>query len=102
MLQFTKKISEDHDQHHPKALELLETKALAPELIKPLNVEDVELNLESPYSPFESVCGVNPLMTTSLAGIPSHCRYHTDGKQQAVRMLQLQEKIKINIIKGKE
>ena len=41
-------------------------------------------------------------MPISLIDLPNHCRYHSDAKLQATKMLQLHEQIRANIIKANE
>ena len=100
---FTKRISENLIQQQHKALISLEDKALDLELIKPLTVDDIEINKLHQGSS-SACCDVNGFYFTGDTIVDIHycCRYHADTKQKAVRMLQPQEELRMHTTREKE
>ena len=96
-----KKISDHQIQQQNKALKSLEDVALNPKLIKPMSVDDGELN-DLHLKNSSAYCDVSGFyfIGDTIVDIPFYCRYHTDV-QQPVGMLQLQKTSKLTFTKGK-
>ena len=88
---FTKKISENLVKQQFKTLKSLKDKALDPELFGTMFVDYSEIN-KLHLERSSTCCDMNGFyfMQDTIVDISFCCRYHTNVKQQAVGLLQLQ------------